>query len=63
MAPWFNADELHRIAAHNGFVAGAHQDEDEVVQNRDPFTDRYLKNQQESLDLWIMSVFHIETGK
>lgn len=56
-----NAEELHRVAAQNGFVAGAHEEEDEILQSRDPFTDRYLRNQQESLELWTMSVFHVGT--
>lgn len=46
-----SADELHGIAESNGFVAGAHRDEDEVQQIIDPFTERYLRNQNEPLEL------------
>lgn len=52
MARRLNVDELNRIAAENGFVAGAHHEEDEIQQHKDPFTPRYLQNQQESLELW-----------
>lgn len=52
MARRLNVDELNRIAAENGFVAGAHFTEDEIRQRKDPFTPRYLKNQEESLELW-----------
>lgn len=54
-----SADELHRIAESNGFVAGAHRDEDEVQQIRDPFTERYLRNQNEPLELWKASVIFV----
>lgn len=47
-----NVNKLNRRAAENGFVAGAHRAEDEIQQRRDPFTPKYLRNQQESLDLW-----------
>ena len=47
-----NIDELNRIAAENGFIAGAHHEEDEVQQRKDPFTTKYIRNQEESLELW-----------
>lgn len=58
-----NPDELHRIEADNGFVAGAHREEDEIQQSRDPFTERYLKNQQESLELWTVLVIDIDNAQ
>ena len=60
MARRVNIDELNRIAAENGFVAGAHHEEDEVQQHKDPFTPRYLRNQEESLELWAASVIDVE---
>ena len=55
-----NVEELNRIAAENGFVEGAHHEEDEIQQNRDPFTSRYLRNQEESLELWTALVIHVK---
>jgi hypothetical protein len=51
-----SADELHRIVERNEFVAGAHLEEDDVQQIKDSFTERYSKNQNESLKLWKRSV-------
>lgn len=48
------ADELNRAAAENGFVAGAYEEEDQIQQERDSFTERYIENQEESLNLWKM---------
>ncbi len=48
------AEELNQIAVDNGFVAGAYEEEDQVSQKRDPYTARYIENQEESLNLWKM---------
>ena len=51
-----SAADLYRIAKSNEFVTDAHLKEDEVRQSEDSFTKRYLRNQNESLNLWKMSV-------
>lgn len=56
-----STDELNRIAKSNGFVSGAHLEEDEVLQIRDPFTEeQYLRNQIESMELWKVSVVFVD---
>jgi hypothetical protein len=44
------------MAEENGWVAGAHEEEDSKQQTTNGLSDRYKKNQQEALDQWIMSV-------
>ena len=56
MTPKFNANELHRLTAENEFVANAHVEEDEIFQNKNSLTEKYLRNQQESLELWTKSM-------
>jgi len=47
-------EEYFAMAEANGWVAGAHEEEDRVVQEKDEPTDRYKLNQQQALDQWIM---------
>ena len=48
------AEELNRTANNNGFVAGVYEEEDQIEHTKDGYSKRYLKNQEESLDLWKM---------
>lgn len=47
------AEELNSIPDANSFVAGAYE-EDPFQQQRDEYSRRYPKNQEESLNLWMM---------
>jgi len=48
------AEEYHQTAEANGWVEGAHEEEDCVVLEQDEPSNRYKMNQQEALDQWIM---------
>jgi hypothetical protein len=48
------AEDYHRTAEENGWVPGAHEEEDSVQQTKDEPSERYKQNQQEALDQWIM---------
>ena len=48
------AEEYHRTAEINGWVDGEHEEEDSVVLEQDGPCNRYILNQQEALDQWIM---------
>ena len=50
------AEDYHRTAEENGWVPGAHEEEDSVQQTKDEPSERYKQNQQEALDQWIMWV-------
>jgi hypothetical protein len=56
------AEDYHRIAEENGWVPGAHEEEDSVQQTKDEPSERYKQNQQEALDQWIMWVLTPATG-
>ena len=49
-----SAEEYFQTAEANGWVAGAYEQEDHVVQSEEEPSDRYKMNQQEALDQWIM---------
>jgi hypothetical protein len=44
------AEEYNRTAAQNGWVPGAHEEEDGRQQTKNEPGERYKKNQQEALD-------------
>jgi hypothetical protein len=44
------AEDYQRTAEENGWVAGAHEEEDRKQQTKDEPSDRYKQNQQEALD-------------
>jgi hypothetical protein len=48
------AEEYHETAEANGWVEGAHEEEDRVVLEQDGPSDKYKMNQQEVLDQWVM---------
>jgi hypothetical protein len=50
------AGDYQRTAEENGWVPGAHEDEDSRLQTKDDPSSRYKQNQQEALDQWIMWV-------
>jgi hypothetical protein len=50
------AEDYRRTAEENGWVAGAHEEEDSIEQTEDEHGDRYILNQQEALDQWTMWV-------
>ena len=50
------AQDCNRTAAGNGWVPGAHEEEDRIQQTKDEPGERYKKSQQEALDQWIMWV-------
>ena len=50
------AEDYHRTAEENGWVPGAHEEEDSVQQTKDEPSNRYKQNQQEALDQWIVWV-------
>ena len=50
------AEDYHRTAEENGWVPGAHEEEDSVQQTKDEPSERYKQNQQEALNQWIMWV-------
>lgn len=54
MVPRFNADEFHRIVVENEFVTNAHVEENAILQNKNSLTNKYLRNQKESLKFWTM---------
>jgi hypothetical protein len=56
------AEDYHRTAEENGWVPGAHEEEDSVQQTKDEPSERYKQNQQEALDQWIMWVSTPATG-
>jgi hypothetical protein len=56
------AEDYHRTAEENGWVPGAHEQEDNVQQTKDEPSERYKQNQQEALDQWIMWVLTPATG-
>ena len=47
-------EEYHQTAEANGWVEGAHEEEDRVVLGQDGPSDRYKINQQKALDQWVM---------
>jgi len=48
------AEDYQRTAEENGWVPGAHEDEDSRLQTKDDLSPRYKQNQQEALDQRIM---------
>lgn len=54
MAKKRTAEEYHQTAEANGWVEGAHEEEDGVVLEQDGPSDRYKMNQQEALDQLVM---------
>jgi hypothetical protein len=42
------------MAEENGWDLGAHKEEESLQQTKDDPTARYIQNQQEALDQWIM---------
>ena len=47
-------EECNRTAQENGWVPGAHEEEDDRQQTKKELSERYKKNQQEALDQWVM---------
>jgi hypothetical protein len=56
------AEDYHRTAEENGWVPGAHEEEDSIQQTKDEPSERYKQNQQEALDQWIIWVLTPATG-
>jgi hypothetical protein len=50
------AEDYQRTAAENGWVPGAHEEEDGKQQTKDEPSHRYKQNQQEALDQWMIWV-------
>jgi hypothetical protein len=48
------AADYQRTAEENGWVPGAHEEEDSEQQTKYEPGDRYKQNQQEALDQWII---------
>ena len=44
------AEDHYRAAEENGWVSGAHGEEDSIQQTKDESRDRYKQDQQEALD-------------
>jgi hypothetical protein len=51
-----SAEDSQRTAEENGWVPGAHEEEDSIQQTKDGPSDRYKLNQQAPLDQWIIWV-------
>jgi hypothetical protein len=49
-----SAKNYQRTAKENGWVAGAHEEEDSIQQTKDEPSGRYKRNQQAALDQWMM---------
>lgn len=63
MTSRLNAEERHRSTVEKGFVTDAHEKKYKILQNRETFNDKYLRNQQKYLKFGTISVLYIDIVK